>query len=426
MQRLNLRNSIPIALFLFCAIGWYLNTGTLAPYAATSKLSIFEKNSGLLVNIDHEGHMDVMEMLEGNTDGWQESVVLRRPLHAWICFPLNRLLDYAYSGSIVNLFLYLLASLWLWIEIANKDGNRTGLYCLALLCTYPGFTYWAGLPYCYGIIAPGSILCYLIQNRISENLPTYLIASYSFIGGIVFLGYDLYAIFLPSFILSLLINGLWQRIFIVAPCTIIPLSIYLYWLRSSGIPLENSNSEVYRIILQAYVNHGIALPDFEFLRQLLSSLLWSNFLFLPIGFIFTISFTGFRFIRFSDLSLILATSGLFFFLNLAPQYDGWQMRGDYMNRLYQPAFVAMIIVLSRFAANYTRFGPSLLSAVVLLQSAVMFSGALNISALHACYEKFYPHDRPGVYAETLNQIGKRPIGFNSPKPLTKIKQPTLP
>ena len=405
--------AVPL-LILLCILGWYFNTGTLAPYAATLPAPVVDPRTGLLANWDDAHHIAVMEMLSGNEDYWKGSVMFRRPLHAWLCLPLNPLISYRYSGVILNLLLYIVAMLWLWDEVSYRENARVGFYSLMLLCSYPGFTYWAGQPYSYGIIAPGSLVCYIVLRRLVVETRLIRVASLGLLAGIVFLGYDLYIVYLPAFALALAVRRRWWQLAVSMAMSILPLAALLMIFHRAGMPIVNSNSEIYSIIANAYLKNGPIAVDAGLIRQLISSFAWSQFLFLPCGLVLCLIPAARNGIRLDECSLGVSLLSLCCFLNLAPPYEGWQMRGDFMNRLYQPGFAALVVVLARVAAAKPRIGVPVVVVVCLMQFLVVFSGAAGLSLMHPCYERFYPHARAGVYSENLRKYGCRPIGFTSP------------
>jgi hypothetical protein len=404
--------TIPI-LFLLCTLGWYFNTGTLAPYAATLPNPIVDPQTGLLANWDDAHHMAVMEMLSGNENYWKESVVFRRPLHAWLCLPLNRLISYRYSGVILNLVLYIVAMLWLWNEVSGKENAKVGFYSLMLLCSYPGFTYWAGQPYSYGIIAPGSLVCYVVLRRLVVENQLNRVVTLGLLAGIVFLGYDLYIVYLPAFAFALVIRRRWWQLAVSMAMAMLPLAALLMIFHRAGMPIVNNNSEIYGVIVNAYLKNGPIAVDAQVVRQLISSFAWSQFLFLPCGLVLCLIPVARNGVQLAECSVGVSLLSLCCFLNLAPEYEGWQMRGDFMNRLYQPGFAALIMVLARVAAGKPRIGVPVVLVVCVMQFLLVFSGATGFSLMHSCNERFYPHARAGVYSENLRKYGCRPIGFTS-------------
>src|SRR5207248_10231216 len=115
------------------------------------------------------------------------------------------------------------------------------------------------------------------------------------------------------------------------------------------VPIMNSNSRVYPMMLKSYfgpVELGQWWALLRALPQVASHVyLYSNFLFIPLLFTILVVIAIFLHqMRFSlaERSLLVAGAVLFLFLNIAPPYGGWQMRGIWIPRLYQPIFIALV------------------------------------------------------------------------------------
>src|SRR5207248_144351 len=55
--------------------------------------------------------------------------------------------------------------------------------------------------------------------------------------------------------------------------------------------------------------------------------------------------------------VLLTALGLFFFINLAPPYKGWQFRGVGVSRIYQPVFAAMLVHVLAVTESIARRRP---------------------------------------------------------------------
>jgi hypothetical protein len=404
------------ALLILNAVAWYFNTGTLAPYAATLPDPYVSPDTGLLGNWDDAHHMAVMDMLEGKDGFWKGSVVFRRPLHAWLCLPFNRLCDYRISGILLNLVLYQMAMLVLWKHLKKSEGEREGIIALSLLSVYPGFTYWSGMPYCYGLIAPFCIVSPVIVDACLKAESSWNAAAISLFLGVCFLGYDVYVIFIPVLFLTGCLLRKPIRGMICCALSIAPLLAMVFTYRNLGLSLQNDNAEVYSTIARAWLTApetGVNV-NWHLASLAAKSFVFSNFVILPLLFLLTCCLCWKTSVRSFDVALLAIVCGLFGFLNACPEYSGkWQMRGEFMNRLYQPVFISIVCVCARSMVRLRSLGSVLLGLAMLGQASVVFSGILGLGYMQTAYERFYPHADAGQYNLNLEEYGRRPLGFTA-------------
>ncbi len=91
------------------------------------------------------------------------------------------------------------------------------------------------------------------------------------------------------------------------------------------------------------------------------------------------------------------------------------MRGEYMNRLYQPVFISLVCIASRLVYSIGRTGWMFLFVASLAQAGVVFSGILDLPKLQLPYERFYPHGEVGQYTKNIGVYGKYPLGLTGKK-----------
>ena len=118
------------------------------------------------------------------------------------------------------------------------------------------------------------------------------------------------------------------------------------------------------------------------------------------------------------LYLLITIAGLFFFNNLAPPYPGWQLRGTWIARIYQPMFVPLImfvlISFDELRKNTNRLAlmRTALALTVILNVWTIFGGITGAPQLsNLVYHRFYMHSPKPVYSENLKKLGRRPLGF---------------
>jgi hypothetical protein len=418
-----------LAACLVLALGIWVNTGTLAPYGATLEKPFLWQPCDYALNIDHFHFKATFLMLDGAPrDQWEFSVVLRRILYPLLAYPLMKQFGFGGGGLIANVLLAMISLALFWRALRRRLGEEPPAALLALLATYPGWMYWAGLPYSYSIIVPASLLCMALLWRV-EALTTWRQALLAGLGlGVLFTGYDLLPFFGAAGVLLLLWRRLWGACTVLAVAMVVPTAL--------RVPFRNGNTEAYFAVLKSYLPPIDLHAWWLLLRQLpqvaATNALFSNFLVLPLLFLLALLLSrrlpaGSRPLRPAEACLLIAALLLFLFNNLAPPYAGWQLRGSWVARLYQPVFAAMISTLALFYSRASRL-PGIaqrgawaaLGLAVTLQAWVVFAPALGAPAMSGyLYWRFYQHAKRPFYAENLERYGARPIGFCAHPPIAQ-------
>lgn len=420
---------------LVLTLGIWVNTGTLAPLGATLEKPFVWEPCKYLLNIDHFHYKASFLMLDGAPrDQWEFSVALRRILYFLLAYPLMKVLGFGAGGLVANVLISIGSLAVFWLALRRRWGENVPFGVLWLLATYPGWFYWAGLPYSYAAIVPASLLCLIVLWRV-EELDTWrqaLLAGLAL--GVLFTAYDLLPFFGAAAVLLLLWRRRWMACAVLAVAQVVPtVLVSVILARFYAVPFRNANTEAYFAILRSY------LPpiDWQGWRSLLALLpkvfldtyAFSNFLFLPI--LFVIGLAAARWLprdgrpfRPAETSVFFAAVLLFLFNNIAPPYPGWQLRGFWIARLYQPVLVAMISVLAGLYANArllprpVRVGSwAAILLTIALDSWVVFAPVLGQAEPSGfVYYRFYRHAPRPFYAENLRKYGARPIGFCTSPP----------
>ena len=431
-----MRARLPLlAACLVLALGIWVNTGTLAPYGATLEKPFLWQPCDYALNIDHFHFKATFLMLDGAPrDQWEFSVVLRRILYPLLAYPLMKQFGFGGGGLIANVLLAVISLVLFWRALRRRLGEEPPAALLALLATYPGWVYWAGLPYSYAIIVPASLLCMALLWRV-ETLTTWRQALWAGLGlGVLFTGYDLLPYFGVAAVLLLLWRRLWLPCAVLAAAQLAPtaLTAALLW-KVFRVPFRNSNTESYFNILKSYLPpidlHAWWALLKQFPQAVMTNVLFSNFLFLPLLFLAVLVMSRrlpreSRVLRPAESWLLIAVCLLFLFNNLAPAYPGWPLRGAWVARLYQPAVAAMIPVLAYFFARAAllprrlrRGAWAALGLTVALNAWVVFAPVLGAADLTGyLYWRFYQHAPRPFYAENLRRLGARPVGFCASPP----------
>ena len=208
------------------------------------------------------------------------------------------------------------------------------------------------------------------------------------------------AFFLPSAIIILIIRKKFIEIPFAIVFAVIPNIIsnsLLYYIKS--VSILNNNSEIYTVIINSYLGIFRNITNLQWLwawiryifieqnilKIFISVFFMSNFYFLPLLFLFIYIYartkSSFK-LNNVEYSILLTALIIFLFNNLAPKYNGWQMRGEWIARLYQPIFIVFILYISRFLS----LGISKSINKKLLIGLYVFAVVLNASIVFGpCY-----------------------------------------
>lgn len=409
-------------------IGLYCNTGTLVPYAITTFPGT-APITGYPVNPDHIHFRILSDFVMGSDQSvWDGALMLRRILFPLLAWPFIKMGGFEIGGVAASLTIQILALLAV-AEICRRTIGPRGALCAAwLLAMYPGAAYWAGLPYIYSLIVPLSMLLFLGMMAL-PRLRGIHFACVCILMGIGYLGYDLISFFLPATFLALLWSRRWIGALVAAILQVLPQSLWLWMLVSVfDQSLSNSNSDTIGNILRAYY-HGdfsLFLSRLKTLPEMGATIYFgANFIFLPALFLLLLVLNPLT----SRVRLgvpawcFLATTFLLFAFNhLAPDYPGWQMRGTWISRLYQPMLAVLVIYCAQWWEHLPRLSISrrvalvgVLAALGLGQLTILLGPILanpwRVS--ERAYYRFYDHNSAHWVYELhcLPKFGRRPLGF---------------
>ncbi|HEX3554158.1 MAG TPA: hypothetical protein VIA62_13110 [Thermoanaerobaculia bacterium] len=425
---------------LVLVLGIWANSGTLNPLAVTLDHPLVWEPCKYLLNIDHFHHKATFLMLDGAPrESWRFSVVLRRILYPLVTYPFMKLLGFEYGGILVNVLLVLGSVAAFWYAARRRFPSGFSRAALWLLAAYPGFFYWASSPYGYATIVPLSLLSLVLLWRLQDVATWQGALLHGLVLGVLFTAYDLVLFFGVAGVLLLLHRRLWRASAAFAVAQLLPQVLALTVLYEVfDVPLRNANSEIYGVIVGSYLSRIDGRTWSLLLAKvpgaLVDNYLYGNFLFLPL--LFTLGLwlatrtPGERpALEPAERCVLLAALLLFLFTNLAPPYHGWQMRGSWISRLYQPMGVVMVAFLGRLYAHARQLprplrlaAGSALALAVALNLWVVFSplfapvlGSPLLSA--ALYRGFYLHNKQTwSYVDNLKRYGSRPLGFCASPP----------
>jgi len=396
----------------------WLSSGTLSPYAVTLEKPIVDRDCGYLYNLDHTFHLAQYRMLDGQPKHtWAYSPVLRRVLYPLCAYLPTKLLGFNWGGLLTN-FLLNAFGIWVFMCLIRREiGESAAQVALWVIVSYPGIAYWGALPYAYGIIVPTTLVCGVLLYHLSEEDRPARIYLYALLMGVLFTGYDLYIFFLPAMGLLLLFNRRWKEIPLAFVLVMLPTMAVMFIVQAVyGVGASNENTNIYRVVLNSYFG-GYDFATWKWLLKtapwvLLHNFFFSNFVFLPLCFIvvwlWRISCKDFALLPF-EWALLAAAGILWAFNNLAPPYEGWQMRGTWIARMYQPVFVVMVYFLVRH-----RPPKWFVAGLIVAQISVCLGGVLHLPHTTMLYHHFYEHSPRPMYHVNLDTYGRRPLGFCEP------------
>jgi hypothetical protein len=410
------------------ALGIWANTGTLAPYGATLEHPFLWQPCDYALNIDHFHFKATFLMLDGAPrEQWEFSVVLRRILYPLLGYPLMKALGFGGGGLVLNVLLAWVGVLWFWRALAMRLAEPPPRAALMLLATYPGFVYWAGLPYLYACIVPFSLICLAMLWRLEEVESWREAMAPALIMGVLFTGYDLLPFFGLGALLLLARRRQWKAAAAAAFVMAAPTAIVVWLLRVIWhVPVVNANSASYIAIVASYFR-PIDVPRWmallrEVPKSFFDAFLFSNFLFLPLLSVVALLASrrdagGRRLLGTAERCMLVAVLLVFLLTNLAPPYPGWPLRGSWVARLYQPIIGVLLVAVATALLRHREPSPAraaLHTAAALAlcgQLWTVFAPVLGSGWLSGeLYWRFYRHAPRPFYELNLEKLGRRPVG----------------
>jgi len=428
MKLFKFKPQIILASCTLILLAW-LSSGTMAPYAAANPEgeTMVHPICGYLYNGDHLHFKAAFNMLDGQPrHTWTFSVAIRRILYPIIAYPLMKLINFEIGGFITNILLMLLALVLFGLYVRKYYNDNVAILAIWLIATYPGIFYWIGLPYCYAVIVPFSIFLSMIIIHIFELRKLKTVFLYSLLMGVLFLGYDLLPIYGSALLLGLLFKKRFLATIISLVGMSLPIAIVYSLISNLAVGISNSNSQVFPIIVKSYLGNFSISTYWSALKNipgiLYENYFYSNFFVFPAAFliIFLLIFIAKKKLPIFCKMLLLSTGLLFLFNNLAPPYQGWQMRGVWIPRIYQSVFMAFIFAFLHFALiefkNKLRsikliFFPIIISFIIITNTLIILSPVLNIKFFQKPYYRFYKYaQEDGLYISMIKH-GRRPLGI---------------
>ena len=434
---------IIILLALLMLAGMWVSSGNMTPYSAILENPYFIDYKGnlldsagyaskvetgqkmYLVNYDHLLYKATYHMLNNEPrELWWFNVVQRRILYYLIAFPFMKWLGFASGGFVATMLITLLAVLYAYRFVKKKYGDRSALFFMLLMSTYPGIMYWCGTSFAQVLVVPLCLIFY-IRMLVYEEAPTPKNAGWlTLVFAIGFLGYDLAAYFVPAVFLLFISKRQWKHLPLVVLMMLPSVALNIFYVKVMGFPLLNDNTSIYTNMLLSYANMDWAIFSEKIKHVphvLYRNYVDSQFLFLGIlGVVLLGISLVFTRKTISKSGVLLSGCMLFIFLfsNMAPPYGGdWHLEGYWIARIYQPLFVVIIFAMVSLIKELEKFSgvqKVILAAsfiVFLLNTYVVFGPITGHFELVSMYEKFYETTPPGTMEANIEKYGAKPIGF---------------
>ncbi|MGC4119843.1 MAG: hypothetical protein QM765_35760 [Myxococcales bacterium] len=398
----------------------WLSTGTMALYAAT--LAHPWEIDGRILNYDHWGYVNTYRFVSGDWEGVpKNNLVGHRVLLFAVAHPLIKWLGFYVGGVLTALALNLVAFVAFVLFVRREWGPTAAYVAMALLCGWPGITFWVGSPYAHAIVVPCVLGIAMLGHALLKAQSTLRVLLLSLGIGVLFTGYDLLNFFLPAILLVLLVRRRFLHAALAFVAMAIPPAVVQAFLRAHDI---ETNSVMYRTVLGAWLHPGDLKAWWDYLKLaplvLVQNFFRASFLVLPALFVGLYAWGRWR-LRFRlaefEWAVLLAALAIFLFNNLAPSYDhlaapNGRIRGYDFARLYLPIFVVLVLYVARLAAFLEdRSKRAILGAAVSLclacNVAICLSPVLRSKVLLA----LYVGDAATAVYDNTGKYGRRPLGL---------------
>lgn len=405
----------------------WLSTGTMAPYAATL-VNPLVTPEGYLVNYDHQHYEAIYRYVRGESPGaWHYGIVLRRVLFFLLAFPFMAVFGFLRGGVAASMLVNVAAfASFVWF-MRKRVGIWAGYAAMVLLCSYPGITYWAGLPYAHAMIVPATLWATMLMDRMHRTRSPWRLAGLALVIGVLFTAYDLFIFFLPAVVLLLVFTRKAKAVPGVVAAMALPSVLVNVLLVARAGTARSDNTRIFGSILNAYLHPSEFARWLGYVKDLPKILFFNYF---DTGFwffsgLFLVLYVLGRFrlglrLNAIERALFAAVVLLFFFLNLAPHYEDWQMRGVWISRLYQPIFAVIVSYAARLAQAVASEGQriraqfavaALVGATFLLNLGVTLGPSLQAPPFLTVYARFYVNGPVTAFGANLGKYGRRPLGL---------------
>ena len=421
--------------FIVMLVSMWLSSGTMAPYTATSSAPYVEPFCGYL-HSDLTNQYSVYLLVDGHA--WDPTAQgMRRILYFFLAYPFMKGFGFELGGFIFNVILYSILYVLLAKVIAERYGEKTALWSIWLLVSYPGIAYWGGIPYCHAFIMPAAFLLYFLLEELDNAQDRLRILAISLIMGVLFLGYDLLPFFGLAGVLLLLARERYLEAAISLIACALPVALWstaLAYIWHS--PVKGPQTLMYIDTIQAYWNAFHAnFPVWkawlaQVPNQIAHDFFYGNFLTYSALFVAAVGLNmsrGRMRVKFTrvEWAIMIAFLAVYLFNNLAPPTEkGWSIKGPLFTRVFESVFVAyffyivrtMKVEIERPKAPWLKRGWG--AAVVVFMAfnmTIVFGPILRNPLAGVLYEKFYPQGEPMSFVENMDRYGYRPVGFCRPQ-----------
>lgn len=404
-------------------LSMWLASGTLLPYAATLPNPIVEPTCGYLMNWDNGEFEQIFYFLRGDPpEAWSGTTVLRRILFPVLAYYPMQVFGFVVGGFLTSLLIHLFAGNIFLKFLSPTLHPRSQIFLAIAMGTYPGVAYFGPSPYSYSFIVPFSLLAFLIMICLDRANTVASSAGWGLVIGILCLGYDLTAYVLPIGCIVLASRKRYLDAMIYSgACLIAPVLWMIVLNRYFSVAILNANTVIYNSLLNAYIHpERIDIGAWLSLLGKVPSVFVHNFLFSSFLILPTAALVGIVQKRYFEKPLFTRVEGVWLgvilfvwlFNNAAPPYPGFQLRGVYIARLYEPAFVVLLLFCARSVCVVPAVTRVVIwFGVVIGQISISIGPWLGLEQWSAdVYSNFYQHSSRHILAENIRTYGKYPIG----------------
>lgn len=420
-----------VFLFLLLLVGLtWISSGTLSGYAAATRDPRLVE-CGYLTNPDHiEFEAQYKFFLDPFGPNWRYSQVMRRILYPAMAFPGMYLFGFFWGGFLLNLFVSAICFLFSALYFRKRHGDRAALGFLGLLCSFPAYHYYSGLPYGYAFIAPFCALTFIGFDWYFLKPTLRRLTLLSLSVGILLLAYDLMgAVFLAGmyWLFWLKRKEVSLVSWVLGPVlALLPIIVWTWVLQEVfDHPWRNAATGSYLGFIKVIFGLSEVPLDWkqwgaqlaQAPRWFFDTVMYSHYVVLPLACIGIVIFQRLLFpkkgkhVLFEPAEQAMLFGGLAYWglAHLSPPYGDFDVRGSHYPRYFEFYFMGWIGMLARAGAVQALLWRAC-QGVIALQVILLLSQLVAHPVISKLHWRHFKHGDPHTYRDHIQRFGARPIG----------------